>query len=128
MYGVPADLDLERFVGAALVQLCLGQREAQLRFQALDSAWPDESPTLEVSVVGGWELYDASGAPAARGARGMGGAAHVLYDLIGDSVAETDVDPPHWFALRFDDGRELRILDDSDDEESFSIQPGDVYV
>ena len=64
----------------------------------------------------------------ARGERGVGGAAHVLYHLIGGSIAATDLDPPGSFALHFDDGHQLRIFDDSEDQESFSIQPGDVFV
>ena len=128
MYGVPHDLDLERSVGTTLVELCLGQYQAQFRFHALDSGWLDEGERLEVSVAGGWELRDASGAVTARGERGVGGAAHVLHHLIGGSVAATDIDPPSSFALHFDDGHQLRIIDDSDDQESFSIQPGDVFV
>ncbi len=128
MYGVPHDLDLERFIGTTLVRLCLGQHEAQFHFLALDSGWLDENATLEISVEGGWELRDASGELTARGERGVGGAAHVLHHLIGGSVAETNVDPPNSFTLQFDDGHELRILDDSDSQESFAIQPGDVVV
>ncbi len=61
VYGVPSDLNLERFVGTTLVELCLGQYQAQFHFHALDSGWLDEGETLEVSVAGGWELCDASG-------------------------------------------------------------------
>ncbi len=128
VYGVPSDLNLERFVGTTLVELCLGQYQAQFHFHALDSGWLDEGETLEVSVAGGWELCDASGEVTARGERGVGGAAHVLYPLIGGSIAATDLDPPGSFALHFDDGHQLRIFDDSEDQESFSIQPGDVFV
>jgi len=43
-------------------------------------------------------------------------------------VAGTEVDAPRSFALRFAGGEELRVFDDSDQFESFSIQPGDIFV
>jgi hypothetical protein len=32
MYGVPADLDLSRFQGAELIQICLGEFQIQFHF------------------------------------------------------------------------------------------------
>jgi hypothetical protein len=51
-----------------------------------------------------------------------------VHQLPGHSVVGFELDPPRSFSLRFASGQELRIYDDSERSESFSIQPGDVFV
>jgi hypothetical protein len=48
--------------------------------------------------------------------------------LLGQRVIGTEVSAPKWFALRFDGGEVLRVFDDSQQFESFSIQPGNIFV
>jgi hypothetical protein len=43
-------------------------------------------------------------------------------------VVDTEVSAPRWFALRFNGGEVLRVFDDSEQFESFSIQPGSIIV
>jgi hypothetical protein len=38
------------------------------------------------------------------------------------------VQAPDWFSLTFDNGMVLKVYDASQEYESFSIQPGNVYV
>jgi hypothetical protein len=51
-----------------------------------------------------------------------------LHRLVGRQVAASEVAAPTWFALRFEGGEVLRIFDDSQQYESFSIQPGNIFV
>jgi hypothetical protein len=51
MYGIPATLDLSRFVGAELIQLCAGQFQCQFHFD----------PPTSICVERRWELRDESG-------------------------------------------------------------------
>jgi hypothetical protein len=51
MYGVPADLDLSRFEGALLIQLCVGEFQMDFHFH----------PKLSISVEGRWEVRDSTG-------------------------------------------------------------------
>jgi hypothetical protein len=121
VHGVPIDLDLSFLHGAELIQVCIGQYQLQFHFH----------PVGSVSVEGGWELRDATGAwieGAARSDnRGERPPCH-LHKLLGRRVAATEVRAPQWFALRFEGGDVLRVFDDSVQYESFSIQPGNIFV
>lgn len=126
MYGVPHDLDLSRFLGATLIQVCLGEFEVQFHFQAASTAGSQDM--LHIGVEGNWELCDDSGRIVDRAERNCDREAYRLHRLLGHAVTATAVDAPQSFALRFDSGDELRVLDDSDQHESFSIQPGNIFV
>jgi hypothetical protein len=76
VYGVPADLDLSRFIGATLEQVALGRFQIQFHFH----------PDAEIGVEGRWALRGRSGR---------------LID---------------------------EIFDSSSGFESFSIQPGDIFI
>jgi hypothetical protein len=118
VYGVPQDLDLSRFVGATLIQVCLGEYQVQFRF----------APTLEIGVEGHWELRDGAGLMVDRAEPYTEREAYRVHRLLGQTVEGTDLDAPRSFALRFSGGEELRIFDNSDQYESFSIQPGNIFV
>ena len=51
MYGVPANLDLPRFKGALLIQLCVGEFQMDFRFH----------PNASISVEGRWKVRDSTG-------------------------------------------------------------------
>lgn len=51
MYGVPADLPIQPFVGQDLNQICLGRFQIQPHFSGAGS----------ISVEGYWEIRDADG-------------------------------------------------------------------
>jgi len=51
MYGVPADLPIQPFVGQDLNQICLGRFQIQLHCSGAGS----------ISVEGRWEMRDAAG-------------------------------------------------------------------
>lgn len=51
MYGVPADLPIQAFVGHEANQICLGRFQVQLHFSGVGS----------IQMEGRWELRDAGG-------------------------------------------------------------------
>ena len=126
MYGVPRDLDLSRFVGATLIQLCLGEFQVSFHFQTAGGGGSEGM--LDVSVVGRWELRDEADRIVDSAGPNSEREAYRLHRLLGHAVVGTEVDAPRSFALRFAGGEELRVFDDSDKYESFSIQPGDIFV
>jgi hypothetical protein len=118
MYGVPADLDLSHFTNAVLIRLCLGEYQVQFHFHPLGS----------ISVEGKWELRDASGSVMDGMDRKALGDAIYAHRLLGKCVIGGSLDAPRSFSLRFESGDVLTIYDDSREYESFSIQPGDIFV
>ena len=51
-----------------------------------------------------------------------------LQLLLGNNVESYSVHSPESFSLRFNSGHSLTFFDDSSKYESFSIQPGDIFV
>lgn len=123
MHGVPDNLDLTALHGASMHQVTY--RENSIEIVLI----PDASPLWEINVEGGWELRDAFGSVIDQAME-----SHVerkvfyLWRLIAQRVTHTTVKTPEWFELTFENGSALRIIDDSKQYESFSIQPGDIYV
>lgn len=119
MYGVPADLDLSRLMNSVLIQLCLGEYQAQFHFH----------PPGSISVEGKWELRDAGGTLVDGKERHVPprDAIHA-HRLLGKRVSGASLDAPRSFSLCFEGGDVLTIYDDSSEYESFSIQPGDIFV
>jgi hypothetical protein len=139
MYGVPGDLNLEPFFGATLNQICLGPFDLQFRFSralprpAGRSITPTESASVQVE--GSWRLEAADGSAIdesiGRVADAGGNRSRMNWavrSLLTDIVVSGTVDAPRSFTLMFASGRRLTIFDDSEHYESFSVQPGDVFV
>lgn len=121
MHGIPADLDLAFLVGSEVVQVCLGSFDIRVHFQ----------PEASIHITGGdWELKNeagqiidrASDAPAHE--RGP----FLLHRLLGRRVRTIEVGPPDWLEVVFEEGLALRIIDDSEQYESFEIQPSGLIV
>jgi hypothetical protein len=119
MYGVPTDLDLRPFQGATLVQIAIGDFQLQFHFDS----------DARIAVEGGWQLLGPSGEIIECASRGESNSdrndSEVLV-LLGRAVEGGSVHSPEYFELRFERGLVLRVFDDSDRYESFSIQPGDI--
>lgn len=122
MYGVPADLDLAELYGGSLDQICIGPSDLQLRF----------STGHHFSVWGGWKLVESNGAlldealveePGNRTRNGWR-----ISELLAETVTTVEIDPPQSLSLRFNSGRTLTLFDDSQQYESFLIQPGNICV
>jgi hypothetical protein len=87
-------------------------------------------PAGSISVEGAWELLTADGTciDHHQGRDGSDRPPYQLHRLLGHRVVGSEVCPPEWFALRFENGEVLRVFDDSAQYESFSIQPGKILV
>ena len=125
MHGIPSDLarHLDQFLGATLNEIGLGTWIIQFRFSTADNT---RSPVI--GVEGAWELrgpdsviIDQNVEPAAR-------EAYRVHVVLGRIVQSHEVTPPESFTLLFEGGYRLRVYDRSPQYESFSIQPGDVFV
>jgi len=122
MHGVPQDLDLSRFQNAELIQVCIGEYQIQFHFHGGD----------QISVEGKWELRDPAGSLIDVVERATLPYSHLgplhFHVLLGNSVSNYSVNSPQSFSLRFTSGHILRVYDDSQQYESFSIHPGNIFV
>lgn len=121
MHGVPASLNLGSFRGATLVQIALGEFQLQFSFDS----------NARIAVEGGWQVLGPNGEiidSASRGESSSDRTEYRVHVLLGRTVEGWSVHAPEYFELRFDRGVALRVFDDSDRYESFSIQPGDIFV
>lgn len=106
MHGVPSDLDLTCFAGATLVRIVRLETQVDFMFE----------PQACVSVEGQW---------AVRSPDGQTQGADVLRGL---RVTGTQIKAPRSFILEFEENYSLEIFDSSEQYESFSIQPGNIFV
>jgi hypothetical protein len=119
MHGVPANLDLRPLHGDHLTQICLGPYDIQFKFGAGGT----------ISVWGQWEVRDATGtlldqAVATSASRDC----YRVHGLLLATVVTSRIDPPRSFSLLFDNGMTLSIIDDSQQYECCSIEPGGVVI
>ena len=118
MYGVPTNLDLSGFAQRPLTQIAIGEFQVQLLFH----------PQGSISVEGAWELRDEHGALVDQSLPNEQRSEYRLHRLLRQQVIRWDIDPPSSFSLTFANGLILRVFDDSQQYESFAIQPGDIFV
>ena len=118
MYGVPKDLNLTQFIGQTLIQIPIGEFQIQFHFHRGGI----------VSVEGDWELANSEGALIDRSMENANRPAYHVHRLLGQDVVAFTIDAPRSFSLQFANGLALRVFDNSRAYESFSIQPGDIYV
>jgi hypothetical protein len=119
MYGVPSNLDLRRFCGATLTQLGIGEFQLQFHFT---------QPEFSISVEGDWQVNNPEGEIVDRSLPNAERESFRVHRLLGRTVVESSVNAPKSFALRFDNGWSLVVFDNSQEYQSFSIQPGDIFV
>src|SRR5436309_875186 len=118
MYGVPADLDLSIFHGDYLTQIGIGQYDLQFVF----------GRGGVISVWGHWELRAADGHLLDWAQEHAEREAYGVHFVLGKSVVSWQDDPPKSLTLTFDGGMVLTVFDDSEQYESFSINPGNIIV
>ena len=108
MYRVPDDLDLSSTVGDFLTQIAVGQGDLQFtlggfRFMAMSSV------TLR-----------RAGEQIAAWTQGTWPQA-AFYDVMNTAVVGCEVEDERTIAFRFDNGVEMRLIDDSDQFETIQI-------
>jgi hypothetical protein len=118
MHGLkPEDIQhLAHLRGRKLTLVSLGEYDLQFHF----------SPQASVSVEGRCEMLDTSGEVLDVWNRGTRSAVLRFLDLLGGTVTEVVIDSPRSFKLTFDSTRQLRLVDNSDQYESFSV--GGMFV
>lgn len=119
MYGVPTGLDIRFLHGSELIRVHVGPYQIQLFFY----------PEAHISVECEWKLLGEDGTLHDRGEPGTDEMlAFPVRRLLGRRVGLTEVNPPTSISLQFDCGEVLRIIDSDTNYESFSIQPGNIYI
>jgi hypothetical protein len=127
MRGVPDDLPVDMFLGASLEQVCIDPWDIQFHFIGP----PEASAWMTIIIEGRWELRSATGTVIDWGDRSIGNAQHEAFRVHGmltRTVTAASISPPESFTLTVDNGQTLAVYDDSEQYESFSIQPGDWFI
>jgi hypothetical protein len=118
MHGLkPTDIDaLRHLEGAQITQVCLGPYDIQFKFV----------PHGNVAVQARCELLDQAGNLLAVWEKQTTPAPCRFVELFESPVREVAIDTPRSFVLRFANALVLRVVDTSDQYESFSVD--DLYV
>lgn len=118
MYGVRADLLLQRFVGDALFNVAIGVDGVHFGFGRAGN----------ISVYGRWELYGLSGELIDHAQKNSVRECYRIHVVLNEDVTGYEIDPPRSFTLTFLSGRRLIIYDNMQRYESFQIQPDNIIV
>lgn len=118
MYGVPADLPLQRFIGQECTLIGIGRFEIRFLFASCG----------DIHVNSRWEICDDRGRIIDRMVEHAERTSYCIHKIIDIPVNRFEIDPPRSFTLHFENGWSLTIFDDSDQYESFSIHPDRIYV
>jgi|APSaa5957512576_1039674.scaffolds.fasta_scaffold225922_1 hypothetical protein len=122
MYGVPAEIDLSPFSDTILEMVSLGQYQITLHFNSEAS----------ITIEGAWELADKNATiidqSLNRDQQPSERESYKIHACIGQRVIKATAEPPRSILLNFENGYSLRIIDDSEQYESFHIQPGDIHI
>ena len=114
MYGLkPNDIAYLKSVlhQATLQQVCVGQWDLQFHFH----------PSGNVSVWAKCELINEAGEVIEAWPREDKSRSFRFLDLLGSAVMEITIDTQKSFKLVFGNGHTLRVVDDSEHYESFSV-------
>lgn len=113
MYGLdPANI--ERFAylrSGELIQVCVGVHDLQFHLH----------PKGHISVWARCEVLNADGSVADVWGEQRSTGFCAFIDLLGGTVSDVSVDDRTTLRLRFVDGRQLVLFDDSEQYESFSV-------
>jgi Family of unknown function (DUF6188) len=117
MYGLSAEHDLSFLMGSTLLQVCIGENEAILRF----------NNEISITIESKFLVQDSSGLKTtfddARSAAGP------LVKLLSDTITKVLGQRDGTLRLCFTRGDILEIYDSFESYESYQIQHGtDVYV
>jgi len=118
MHGVPKDLDLSKLIGRNLDQVAIGEFQIQFVFDR----------DFNISVEGHWELRDVNGELIDAAVDNSQRDEYRIHRLLGLEVSRWAIKPPKSITIGFLNGMKLEVFDSSSEYESFSIQPGDIYV
>jgi hypothetical protein len=122
VYGVPPDLDLAPLVGSRVISVGLGLHNTLFVFEmrALDYG--------QINAEGLWELRDGDGVLGSRTREVLHLASLPFDRLLGATVTAFHVEPPSHCDLVLSTALTLRVYDDSEQYESFTVSPGDYVI
>jgi hypothetical protein len=118
MYGLkPNDIDaLKPLLKAEITQICVGPYDIQFNFH----------PSGNVSVEGRCELVDSTGRVIEIWEDSTRSGTFRFPELLMTPVSNVVIDTPKSFILTFANGMALRVVDNSEQYESFSV--GNLHV
>jgi hypothetical protein len=118
MYGLkPTDIDLLTHLrGAEVTQICLGPHDIQFNFH----------PQGNVSIQGRCELIDEKGTVVEVWEDSTRPGMFRFPEILMTPITEITIDSPKSFMLLFQNQMSLRVIDNSEQYESFSV--GNLYV
>ena len=111
MYGVPADLPIQRFVGDALFQACIGCDGVHFRFGRAGT----------ISTFGLWQLHDSAGTLIDQTQEHSERERYCIHFILNADVTACSIDSPHSFSLTFSTGHRLSFFDDMPQYESCTV-------
>jgi hypothetical protein len=118
MHGLkPTDIDaLMPLRKAEITQICVGRNDIQFNFH----------PRGNVSVQGRCELINSTGQVVEVWEESTRSGMFRFPELLMTRVMDVVIDSPKSFLLSFENGMALRVVDNSEQYESFSV--GSLYV
>ena len=118
VYGLkPTDIQyLSKLQGADVIQICVGQYQLVLSFQSAPA----------VCVEGRCELLEPDRGIADVWESNARSKSFRFLELLGQRVDQVTIDTPRSFKLAFNNGLTFRVVDNSDQYETFSV--GGLYV
>ena len=113
MYGLKLEdiSKLNQLCNCQLFELGVGEYVLQFRFE----------PQGNISVESHCELIDSVGKILDSWSRGKRSSNFLFVDLVGQTIRSFEIDTPKSFIATFSDGKKLRVLDDSEQYESFAV-------
>ena len=118
VFGVAEDIDLSGLTGRTVEQLSAGLGRIEMGF---DDEW-------QISIECSWTLTAETGRPTAATRDTLLDHADALKRLIGARVIAAEAQAPDRVIIDFGPKGRLELIDDSDQLESFSIEPIGVIV
>jgi len=118
MYGLnPSDIEyLAHFRNTEITQICVGSSDIQFNFH----------PRGNISVQGRCELIDSNSAIIDFWEEKTRTGVFRFPEIIHTRVKDISIDTPKSLVLKFENKLSLRMVDNSDHYESFSV--GNLFV
>jgi hypothetical protein len=108
MKGLPSQIDLTPFAETEFIQLCIGVGQVQFHFSSQNS----------VNVEGGMIVSDPTGH---RRVENYAEGASLLASMLGTRLLDVTGQEDGGVLLRFQGDRNVRVLNDSAQFESFQV-------
>ena len=111
MYRLPADVDWSFLVGSELIQLCIGMHQIQMHF--LNG--------VHIYIEGDFQHEHKGIAHIGGGRANLARRSISLVSILHKVVRAVTTEGDRVLVLQFDDDAIVKIIDDSDQYESFQI-------